>query len=182
MVKYLSGSKGDEAIVAKQEHQTCLHGTLLGDKDDARICLRGLLDGLHAKAVLCAVTAREQGDDRLQKQIEDIAVTALALLQAEYNGKMPALPQLGGQSEAEIHHASHFPKEAYGVDHFFPTAALGRMIAELNALRCEIRTCERQAVAVYKDGFPAFIQALNRLSSYAYCLMCQQKAKQEGRA
>lgn len=168
--------------MVKQEHQTCLHGTLLGDKDDARICLRGLLDGLHAKAVLCAVTAREQGEKGLQANIEEIAVTALALLQAEYNGKMPALPPLGGQSEEQIHHASHFPKQAYGVDHFFPTAAMGRLIAELNVLRCEIRTCERQAVAVYKDGFPAFIQALNRLSSYAYCLMCAQKAKQEARA
>mgnify|MGYP000911417985 CR=1 FL=1 len=48
-----------------------------------------------------------------------------------------------------------------------------------DGVRYTWRDCERQAVAVYKDGFPAFIRALNRLSSYAYCLMCEQKAKQE---
>ncbi len=163
----------------KQEYETCLHGAVLGPKDDPRICLRGQLDALHAKAVLCAIEINERGDKQLAEQIEQIAAMALALLEAEYRGEMPALPLLDGKTEAQIHWASHFPEKAYGIPHFFPSVRTGRRIAQINVLRTEIRDCERQAVAVYKDGFPAFIQALNRLSSYAYCLMCEQKAKQE---
>lgn len=164
----------------KQEYETCLHGTEIGAKDDPRICLRGKLDALHAKAVLCAVEMKEQGEGRLSEKIEQIATMALALLEAEYKGQMPPeLPMLDGKTEAQIHWASHFPEKAYGVPHFLPSIQTGRKIAQINVLRTEIRDCERQAVAVFRGGFPAFIQTLNRLSSYAYCLMCEQRAKQE---
>lgn len=166
--------------MAKQEYETCLHGAQMGFKDDPRICLRGMLDQVHARAVLCAVTARERGAVHLEQQLENVAITMLALLEAEYNEKMTELPILGEMTEEQIRHASHFPKQAYGVDHFFPTAKTGRLIAELNLLRTEIRACERQAVAVFHDAFVPFIRVLNRLSSYVYCLMCQQKAEQEG--
>ena len=116
---------------------------------------------------------------RLSVQVEQIATMALALLEAEYKGELPALPLLDGKTEEQIHLASHFPERTYGIPHFFPSVRTGRKIAQINVLRTQIRDCERQAVAVYKDGFPAFIRALNRLSSYAYCLMCEQKAKQE---
>lgn len=163
----------------KQEYETCLYGAEMGPKDDPRICLRGMLDALHAKAVLCATDIAEQGDMRLSVQVEQIATMALALLEAEYKGELAALPLLDGKTEEQIHSASHFPEKAYGIPHFFPSVRTGRKIAQINVLRTEIRDCERQAVSVYKDGFPAFIRALNRLSSYAYCLMCEQKAKQE---
>ncbi len=177
MIKCL-GRKGENTL-HKQEYETCLHGATMAYKDDPRICLRGMLDGLHAKAVLYAIQAKEQGDETLSGQIQQIAVMALALIQAEYNHELPQLPLLDGKTEEQIHEASHFPKQVYGVDHFFPTVETGYKIALLNVLRTEIRDCERQAVAVYKNEFPTFIQALNRLSSYAYCLMCEQKAKQE---
>ena len=164
--------------MAKREHETCLYGMQMGRKDDPRICLRGMLDATHAKTVLCAVTAREQGKAELEEKLENVARAMLTLLAAEYKGKMEG-DILKGESEEKIRHASHCPEQVYGVAHFFPTAKTGRMIAELNVLRTEIRACERQAVAVFGDSFEPFIRALNRLSSYVYCLMCQQKAEQE---
>ena len=103
----------------------------------------------------------------------------LKLLEQDAKLSEKELAVMCGKTEEQIHSASHFPEKAYGIPHFFPSVRTGRKIAQINVLRTEIRDCERQAVSVYKDGFPAFIRALNRLSSYAYCLMCEQKAKQE---
>ena len=94
----------------KQEYETCLYGAEMGPKDDPRICLRGKLDALHAKAVLCATDIAEQGDMRLSVQVEQIATMALALLEAEYKGELAALPLLDGKTEEQIHSASHFPE------------------------------------------------------------------------
>ena len=66
----------------KQEYETCLYGAEMGPKNHPRICLRGKLDALHAKAVLCAIDIAEQGDMRLSVQVEQIATMALALLEA----------------------------------------------------------------------------------------------------
>ena len=109
----------------KQEYETCLYGAEMGPKNHPRICLRGKLDALHAKAVLCAIDIAEQGDMRLSVQVEQIATMALALLEAEYKGELPALPLLDGKTEEQIHLASHFPERTYGIPHFSQAFAQG---------------------------------------------------------
>ena len=58
----------------KQEYETCLYGAEMGPKDAPRICLRGKLDALHAKAVLCATDIAEQMciRDSIQGDIHEI--------------------------------------------------------------------------------------------------------------
>ena len=53
-------------------------------------------------------------------------------------------------------------------------------MAQLNVLRTYIRDCERAAIAAREQVHPDLVQMLNRLSSYAYCLMCALLAEQRG--
>lgn len=164
----------------KTAEQTCLFGTEYTDKDHPRITLRGALDGLHAQGILCAVVARDEGHAKLALQAEQIAQAALCVLAAEYSGHPVQLPD---QLDLEKAHAdSHAPKRAFGVDHFYVTAAMGAPMAHLNLLRTRIRDCERLAVSVFGRTRTDIVQALNGLSSFAYCLMCQLRAEQEAHA
>ena len=76
----------------KQEYETCLYGAEMGPKDAPRICLRGKLDALHAKAVLCATDIAEQGDKmciRDSRRIELVEAAAEnddELLEKYFNG------------------------------------------------------------------------------------------------
>lgn len=160
----------------KAEYETSLYDAALVCKDHPRIVLRGMLDGLHARAVLCATVAQRQGESRVAQGAICIAQAALSLLAAEYSGQAPReVPGLDlEQSRAD----SHAPRTAFGIEHFFADAQMGETMAHLNVLRTYIRDCERAAIVVRKEVHPALIRMLNRLSSHAYCLMCTLRAEQ----
>ena len=169
--------KNGGAGLNRTAEQTCLFGTEYTSKAHPRIALRGALDGLHAQGILCAVIARREGHAALSLQAEQIAQAALCLLSAEYSGHPVQLP---AQMDLEQAHTdSHAPKQAFGVDHFYVTTSMGETMAHLNLLRTRIRDCERLAVHVFGQSRLDIVQALNRLSSLAYCLMCQLRAEQE---
>ena len=164
----------------KTAEQTCLFGNEYTSKDHPRIALRGGLDGLHAQAIVCAVIAKREGHAMLATQIESIGQAALCVLSAEYSGQPVQLP---AQLDLERAHAdSHAPKRVFGIDHFYATAAMGETMAQINLLRTRIRDCERLAVSVFGTTRTDLVQALNGLSSLAYCLMGQPRAEQEAHA
>ena len=154
----------------KAEYETSLHDAALVCKDHPRIALRGMLDGLHARAVLCAVVAQREGELEAARGAQRIAQAALSLLASEYSGEPPQT--VPGLALEQAHADSHAPQRAFGVAHFFVEPQMGETMAQLNVLRTYMRDCERAAIAVREQVHPELIRMLNRLSSYAYCLMC----------
>ena len=82
-------------------------------------------------------------------------------------------------SEA-IRQCSHHVKEHIGIDHPIPSYRMGRLCAELNALRTQVRETELCAVNAFPEEGPDvrndIIEGLNRLSSCVYILFCRMAA------
>ena len=82
---------------------------------------------------------------------------------------------LGGLDAAALRRCSHRPQEFYGQPHFMPAAEDGRTVLLLNRLRTLVRHTELKAAAALSDR-PDLLQMLNRMSSFVYILMIQEKA------
>ena len=167
-------------MAQKPQHMTSLYGTEMVRKDHPRIQFRGALDTLHAQAVLCAAYLREAGALTYARDVDEIADGIYAVLMAECTQKPMRELQFCGMTAEEIHDHSHFPKKYYGVEHFTPESSMGTAMAQLNLLRTRIRDVEREMYACFGEEREDINYALNRLSSYAYCLMCRLRAEQEG--
>ena len=83
---------------------------------------------------------------------------------------------MGGLDAAALRQQSHRPQDFYGQPHFMPSATDGRTVLLLNWLRTLARHTELKAVAAMPERTD-LLQALNRLSSYLYILMIQEKCK-----
>jgi ethanolamine utilization cobalamin adenosyltransferase len=90
---------------------------------------------------------------------------------------------LGGLTQAQQRQQSHFPQQSFGIAHFMPETEDGLTIAHLNRCRALCRSAELAACHAFADreGNPTredILQALNRMSSYLYILMLEEKTKQ----
>ena len=160
----------------KPEDMTHLNAHILVKKNHPRILFRGMIDTLEAELLLA------QAETGLQKPLQEALDAARALIAADVLEKKAEERLLGGMNEEQLRKRSHFPQEYYGQPHFMPQADDGIRILRLNRCRCTARQAELQAVAAFadRDGNctrPDIIQALNRLSSYLYLLMIEEKAK-----
>ncbi len=160
----------------KPEDMTHLNAHILVKKSHPRIMFRGAVDTLEAELLLA------QAETGLQKPLQDALNGARALIAADVLEKKAEEILLGGMNEEQLRKRSHFPQEYYGQPHFMPQADDGIKILRLNKCRCACRFAELQAVQAFadRDGNctrPDIIQALNRLSSYLYLLMIEEKAK-----
>ena len=160
----------------KPEDMTHLNGQILVKKSHPRILFRGAVDTLEAELLLA------QSEPGLEKPLQEALDAARALIAADVLEKKAEEILLGGMNEEQLRKRSHFPQEYYGQPHFMPQAGDGVKILRLNRCRCAARQAELQAVQTFadRDGRctrPDIIQALNRLSSYLYLLMIEEKAK-----
>ncbi len=160
----------------KPEDMTHLNGDILVKKSHPRILFRGAIDALEAELLFA------QTEEGLKTPLQDALALARKLIAADVLEKKVEESLLGGMDEGQLRKRSHFPQEYYGQPHFMPQADDGRKILILNRCRCAARQAELQAAQAFadRDGKctrPDMIQALNRLSSYLYLLMIEEKAK-----
>ena len=155
---------------------THLNGHILVKKSHPRILFRGAIDTLEAELLLA------QAELGLKEPLQEVLDAARALIAADVLEKKVEEILLGGMGQEQLRKRSHFPQEYYGQPHFMPQADDGIKILRLNRCRCAARQAELQAVQTFADQDgnctrPDIVQALNRLSSYLYLLMIEEKAK-----
>ena len=160
----------------KPEDMTHLNGDFLVKKTHPRIAFRGAVDTLEAELLLT------QAETGLIKPLQDALDLSRALIAADVLEKELQETRLGGMDASELRKRSHFPQEYYGIPHFMPEASDGMKLLRLNRCRCAARQAELYAVAAFADREgncqrPDIVRAINRLSSYLYLLMIEEKAK-----
>lgn len=159
----------------KPEHMTHLHGDVLVPKTHPRIAFRGSIDLLEAELILCKLKTDIA-------PLQEVLELARRLIRCDVLDEPVGDVHLGGLTEAEQRRRSHFPQEVYGIAHFMPEAEDGERIALLNRCRALCRKAELAACHAFadRDGNPSrpdILQALNRMSSFLYILMLEEKAK-----
>lgn len=163
----------------KPEFMTHLRGNLLVPKTNPRILLRGKLDSFEAALLLLQTEWSQQPE--LYQALEELLAYTRSILGAEVR-EVPLEPKtLLGMGEEALRHASHHIPEELGIPHPVPNARMGRVVLGLNWLRTQSRECELAAAAAFgAEGRPDLLQALNRLSSALYLIMCRELARQSG--
>ena len=159
----------------KPEHMTHLHGDVLVPKTHPRIAFRGSIDLLEAELILCKLKTDIA-------PLQEVLELARRLIRCDVLDEPVGDIHLGGLTEAEQRRRNHFPQEVYGIAHFMPEAEDGERIALLNRCRALCRKAELAACHAFadRDGNPSrpdILQALNRMSSFLYILMLEEKAK-----
>lgn len=161
---------------AKPEDMTHLSGNRLVDKRHPRIAFRGRIDSLQAQVLLTQVAASESGMGELCSQLGELLNMLRQLLACEVKDvPMPEI-SLFGMDEAAIHSASHDVKGTLGIEHPLPSLEMGKVAAQLNYLRTQVRETELAAANALEESSPArqgIIKALNRASSAVYILFCR---------
>ena len=138
-------------------------------KDSARIELRGKLDSLNARIIMCQAES-----DSLEyiADLEELRAVVNRLQRCEACAQVFAdRMTLWGLDEDEVHTRSHNPAKYYGLSHILPHHEMGRKSAELNVLRTLVRETELCAVRAFGSNDSLRIcHVLNRLSSALYIL------------
>ncbi len=163
-------------LTEKPEHMTHLHSDVLVPKSHARIIFRGKLDTLEAEIMLCQLIC-----PAFSAELAQVLELVRQILRCDVLGEPLQIPKLGGLTQEELRQRSHFPQDFYGIPHFMPRHTDGEIILRLNRLRCALRETELAAAQAYLSPDappqrPDILQALNRLSSFVYILMLQEKA------
>ena len=168
----------------KPEYMTGLRGNILVPKTHGIIALRGKLDSLLAKTMEVQIVAVEDGHQDAADALDDVAKLISAVLMSEVGETPMGSFAVFGMDEAELRQASHNPKKYIGVDHMLPNYRMGKTFSAVNALRAQSREAELYATGVFSgaDGKVErvdLLQAMNRLSSALYVLMCRLLAKKQ---
>ena len=162
---------GGGYIEEKPEHMTHLNGEFLVEKTHPRIQFRGAVDLLEAELLL-----EMQQLPHWRDELGQVLELARALIACDVLEKEVPEMKLGGLDEEQLRNRSHFPQEHYGLPHFMPQATDKKEVLLLNRLRSLTRQTELKAVAAFPDRRD-IVQALNRISSFLYILMLQEKGK-----
>ncbi len=162
----------------KPEHMTHLHGNVLVEKSHPRIAFRGEMDLLQADILSAQVQAKAHGWAALADDLGNALSFARAVLGSEVKEEPLPFPPLLGYTDGALREVSHHPERHFGIPHLVPDARMGPVVAGLNRLRAETRRCELSAMAVFSQpgggiSRADLVQALNRLSSGFYILMCR---------
>lgn len=163
----------------KPEHMTHLRGNLLVEKIHPRIALRGALDSFQAELMETQFWLAEAGRTRIAEELEDILSYVRAILGAEVQDRSLEDQKLFEMDEEQIRDFSHHIPERLGIPHPVLNYRMGEPVLLLNRLRTQIRECELAAVSAFGSERQDLVQALNRLSSAIYILMCREIARQK---
>lgn len=165
-------------LTNKPEHMTHLKGNILVFKDHPVIKYRGALDYLESRIILAQIVAEKEGYNTLVTDLEEIIGLVRKLIRIEITGEKLDDFKLIGLSAGEMREHSHHSTKYYGVSHFLPSYKQGEIVANLNVLRTLSRKTELVAYDAFKDADKNvsrndIIQALNRLSSVFWIMMCK---------
>ena len=164
---------GGGMIREKPEHMTHLHGDLLVCKTHPRIRFRGAVDTLEAELLLCIAGAA----GTIRSQLTEALAYVRLLLRREVLEEPVGEMTLGGMDEVQLRERSHRPQAFYGQPHFMPEPEDGALLLMVNRARCAARAAELVAVEAFYPGREDLLRAFNRLSSFLYLLMIEEKAK-----
>ena len=164
-------------LAEKPEHMTHLNGDILVPKAHERIRFRGAVDLLEAELLLC----QQAAEPSAAAQLQDALALARNIIRWDVLDEPAEALALGGMTPQQLRERSHRPQDFYGQPHFMPSSRDGRFLLMLNHARCVARQAELYAAAAFldADGNPTrtdILQCLNRLSSFLYILMIQEKS------
>ncbi|MBR4954804.1 MAG: cobalamin adenosyltransferase [Clostridia bacterium] len=170
-----------ERYSLKPEHMTHLHSNVLVPKTHKRIAFRGKLDCLQAQLIGVQMVAFEEGKQTLCDELDELLDCLRQILAAEVKNEPLKPLRLLNMDSDQIRYASHHIKETTGIDHPIPSYKMGRMCVALNRLRTQVREVELAAACAFEDEHgnctrTDILQALNRLSSCVYILLCRTLA------
>ncbi len=161
----------------KGEGMTHLRGNLLVPKTHPQITFRGKLDTLMAEIMQVQIVAQEQGQTRIVSDLQELLEFCHRILAAEVKDEPLAEVKMLGMDSEQIRYNSQQVKKVFGIDHPIPSYKMGKLCVALNHLRTQVREAELSAAqAFYCCGSysrPDIIEALNRMSSCVYILMCR---------
>ncbi len=177
MPVYQDAASGRETTT-KGEGMTHLRGNLLVPKTHPQIAFRGQLDTMMAMIMQVQIVAQEQGKMRIVSDLEELLEFSHKILAAEVKDEPLCEVNILGMDSQQIRYNSQQVKKVFGIDHPIPSYKMGRLCVELNRLRTQIRETELSAAQAFYCGGsysrPDIIEALNRMSSCVYILMCRQ--------
>ncbi len=163
--------------MAKAQHMTNLHGSVMVRKDHPQIVFRGILDGVMADVGFGAALAIKDGNTGLQQKLEQINLCLMQVMSAHVRGMEPELPNVGGRDMETLHEMSHNPEKYFGCFHFIPKPEQGLALAWLNVIRTRVRDAERALVACGGENpDEALCRAVNRISSAVFVMMCEENS------
>lgn len=162
----------------KPEHMTHLRDNVLVPKSHPRIAFRGKLDSLQAKMLEAQIAALDEGRAGVVQDVQEVLEFTRDLLAAEVTECPMDGELLLGMREEELCAVSHNPDRHYGVGHLVPDHRMGRTAVVLNSVRTLAREAELAAMPAFfrpagELERPDLIQALNRLSSAVYIIICR---------
>ena len=155
----------------KPEDMTHLSGDVLVFKTHPRIVFRGAMDTLESLLLLCCRYAPWYKGELTQAWALAGEIVACEVLEKPLEEK-----KLGGMTQAQLRSRSHRPQDFYGQPHFRPGPEDSEALLWLNRVRCAARAAELKAVAAIPER-KDILQAMNRMSSFLYLLMVQEKAE-----
>lgn len=163
----------------KPEHLTHLRGSTLVEKTHPRILLRGKLDSCQAKTLEVGILAAKERRQAIVDGLDEILEYLREILAAEVKEEPLDRTTLLGMDEAELRAVSHNPRPHFGIGHIVPNMAMAPCLIGLNALRTLTRETELACVAAFRkengsSARPDLVQALNRLSSAIYIMICRE--------
>ncbi len=165
----------------KPEHMTHLTGNVLVPKDHPRIVLRGMVDGLEGKILLCQHTAAAEKRTELVKLLGEMLTFVRRLMRADVLDEPVGEFRLCGLDAQSLREQSHDPAKYFGIPFFMPEYTDGEVMLQLNEVRTFARRTELACYRAYRDGDGGvrredMMQAYNRLSSLCWILMVRCKA------
>ena len=178
--RYVEAATGRE-LSEKPEDMTHLRGNLLVPKTHPRIAFRGRLDSLMAQVIEVQWAAADRGDGQVAEALEEILGCIRSVLAAEVKEEPMGELCLLGLDSAGLRRVSHHVKEEIGISHPVPHYRMGSTAVALNRLRTQVREAELAAAAAFEspEGCTRrdIVEALNRLSSAVYILLCRHLAR-----
>lgn len=167
-------------LTNKPEHMTHLKGNTLVFKDHPVIRFRGALDGLEAEIICTQLELQPEDSKQLLEDLEEIISLVRKLIRIQITGEPLGDLRLQGLDSADIREYSHHTTKHFGIQHFLPSHTMGKTVARLNRLRTMARKAELIAYDAFKDQYgnadrSDIIEALNRLSSVFWIMMCKYR-------
>lgn len=162
----------------KPEHMTHLYGNTLVFKDHPIIEYRGCIDYLESEIISLQIITEKDGYTQITKDLEEIIELVRRLIRVQITKEALGEYTLQGLDARQLREHSHHSTKHYGISHFLPSYKHGVIVAGLNRLRTITRKTELVAYKAFKDAYgnterDDIIEALNRLSSIFWIMMCK---------
>ena len=161
--------------------------TLMQGATPTQIVILIMLGLLIAGAIYIVVekmiNSRLKPFEQIPEQLEEILGCLRSILSAEVKEEPLGEIRLLGLDSAGLRRVSHHVQEEIGIPHPVPSYRMGPTVAALNYLRTQVRETELAAALAFDSPQGCtrrdVVEALNRLSSAVYILLCRYLAQQQ---